>query len=161
MISFVFSSWIINEFETWCSVFGKGQNQSSCRNYSIMEQVKWNSACPHRNFEEGGRNIPAQLSQSCILCSSDSIWIFCHRMAPEVIACDEQPDATYDNRVSWANFSPFSLHLVTWLLHRIIHWNKGQPWGKTRIMQPANFGWIWSSKDPKLPLGLFMHKSHF
>lgn len=22
-----------------------------------------------------------------------------HRMAPEVIACDEQPDATYDNRV--------------------------------------------------------------
>ena len=26
------------------------------------------------------------------------IW-FCYRMAPEVIACDEQPDATYDNRV--------------------------------------------------------------
>ena len=24
---------------------------------------------------------------------------FCYRMAPEVIACDEQPDATYDNRV--------------------------------------------------------------
>jgi len=23
-----------------------------------------------------------------------------HRMAPEVIACDEDPDATYDNRVS-------------------------------------------------------------
>ena len=25
--------------------------------------------------------------------------IICNRMAPEVIACDEQPDATYDNRV--------------------------------------------------------------
>lgn len=25
--------------------------------------------------------------------------LFCYRMAPEVIACDEQPDATYDNRV--------------------------------------------------------------
>lgn len=25
--------------------------------------------------------------------------LICYRMAPEVIACDEQPDATYDNRV--------------------------------------------------------------
>ena len=25
----------------------------------------------------------------------------CFRMAPEVIACDENPDATYDNRVSY------------------------------------------------------------
>ena len=42
-----------------------------------------------------------------------SIQISCCRMAPEVIACDEQPDATYDNRVSWANFAPFSLLAVT------------------------------------------------
>lgn len=25
--------------------------------------------------------------------------VYCYRMAPEVIACDENPDATYDNRV--------------------------------------------------------------
>ena len=30
------------------------------------------------------------------------MWFF-YRMAPEVIACDEQPDATYDNRVSIPN----------------------------------------------------------
>jgi hypothetical protein len=28
----------------------------------------------------------------------------CYRMAPEVIACDENPDATYDNRVSNPSF---------------------------------------------------------
>ena len=31
------------------------------------------------------------------------LWVLfclCYRMAPEVIACDEDPDATYDNRVS-------------------------------------------------------------
>lgn len=36
----------------------------------------------------------------CTVIIKYEIIIFVLRMAPEVIACDEQPDATYDNRVS-------------------------------------------------------------
>jgi len=33
----------------------------------------------------------------------DVVIVLLYRMAPEVIACDEDPDATYDNRVSLAS----------------------------------------------------------
>lgn len=36
------------------------------------------------------------------------------RMAPEVIACDEQPDATYDNRVCLSPTSSVHCSFVKW-----------------------------------------------
>ena len=40
------------------------------------------------------------------------------RMAPEVIVCDEQPDATYDNRVRNVNIASFIYEFL---------WNKNLP----------------------------------
>ena len=41
----------------------------------------------------------------CCVFSLFSMLLFYFRMAPEVIACDENPDATYDNRVSFSELN--------------------------------------------------------
>lgn len=63
--------------------------------------------------------FPSMLPHSHYTASSfksRAFWCILPRMAPEVIACDENPDATYDNRVCTCPVFPFPLSSVTFLI---------------------------------------------
>ena len=50
-------------------------------------------------WDQDGALLTEVFQESCQKLNLFFVVLFYFRMAPEVIACDEQPDATYDNRV--------------------------------------------------------------